>query len=64
MTAEAKAVVAACLVAALSLWLAIAMLQELNTTRVIMIRADRDLAPGDVSAIIEEAKRITGESSL
>lgn len=64
MTAEAKAVVAACLVAALSLWLAIAMLQELHTTRVIMIRADRDLAPGDVSAIIEEAKRITGESSL
>jgi hypothetical protein len=64
MSGQDRIVLSACLVAALCVWLAASMLQELRTTRVILIRADRDLSPGDVSDIIEEAKRITGESSL
>jgi hypothetical protein len=64
MSDQQKIVTCCLLVSALCVWLAVSALEELNTTRVIMIRADYDLPPSDVSAVVEEAKRITGESSL
>ena len=42
----------------------VAMLEEMNRTRITVYLYDPDdISPADISALVEEAKRITGESS-
>lgn len=64
MTPDMKAAILCCLLLGLGIGLVLALADELSRTQVIVIRADHDLSPGEISAVVEEAKRITGESSL
>jgi hypothetical protein len=63
MNGETRTAILACSVLMLCTAIFFALVwEELKKARVIIVRADHDLSPAEISELIEEAKRITGES--
>jgi hypothetical protein len=61
MSAEAKTLI---LIGAVALGLLLGALLEIIETRLPKVIIVRDVSLSDYSSVVEEAKRITGESSL